>query len=68
MHDARGMRGAERIRDLTRNVQRFERRDRFTTQLVAQRDPLDVLHRDEVPVVLGHSGLVDHADVGMVQG
>ena len=64
--DTGGVSGAKSVCDLTSDVQSIEWRDLFAREFVAEGDSLDVLHRDEVTIILSYSNLVDYADVGMI--
>src|SRR5688572_13272461 len=67
MDDTGRMSGGESGGYLSDDLERFERRDDFVREFVAQRDALDVFHCDEVTVVIRHSDVVNHADVWMVE-
>jgi len=65
VHDSLGMGGGEGLRDLAANVDDGFPRDSRGRNL-AERSPLDQLHRDE-PADVGLADLVYGDDVGMVQ-
>ncbi len=66
MHDARAMRGHERISDGDRVLEGFVHRHRPARQPVRQRLPFEQLHDQKVDPV-GLSEVVKHANVRMVQ-
>jgi hypothetical protein len=68
VHDAGGVRSAQRGRDLDGDVEGFTKRDMTISEALPQRFARDVLHRDELLAVSRHAEPVDRADVGMIEG
>jgi len=68
MHDARGMSGFERARDLYGVLQRFSHRQRAAADRRIERASLDVLHRDRFAAAGGgRIDVVDSDDVGVIE-
>ena len=67
MHDALGVRGAQRIGDLDSQVEQFIDVQRLSRDALPQRLAFQVLHGHERPAV-GLADIVQRADIGMIQG
>jgi hypothetical protein len=66
VHDSGPMRGCERIGDLHRDLQRLFERRRAALQPLLERLALEVLHHEEVDIILP-SDVVEGADMRMIQ-